>query len=229
MLDAAAAAAVATTLRLSRLPRGTMLGIVVSLVLASLVLCVACDLPSSSSSSSSSSTSSSASSHHLHRSHTHPHTHHTDVSSHTEQQATPLPVPAPIPPPEYKSSSRPPPVKPTVNITAVFEERDLDDFVPIFERALQNIRNESKSFTWAGHALSASHDMKTMITKMCTHFQGDRSHARLLIVFGRVQTVQTVNLLSEALGIPVLGYMLDKGDGYVQVCASVWKICQGCN
>lgn len=114
-------------------------------------------------------------------------------------------------------SSPTPPVKPVVNITAVFEEEDLDDFLPIFDNALAVLINDSKIFTWAGHVLSSSPDLKRMMTEMCAHFQGDKSQVRLIVVFGRVRTVQTVNLISQALGIPVIGYMLEKGDGYIQV------------
>ncbi|CAG5120546.1 unnamed protein product, partial [Candidula unifasciata] len=109
-----------------------------------------------------------------------------------------------------------PPVKPVVNITAVFEEEDLDDYLPIFDRALADLINNSNIFTWAGHVLSSSKDLKKMMTEMCAHFQGDKSQVRLIVVFGKVRTVQTVNLISQALGIPVVGYMLDKGDGYIQ-------------
>lgn len=110
-----------------------------------------------------------------------------------------------------------PPVKPIVNITAVFEMEDLDDYQPIFDRALADFVNDSVIFTWTGHVLGASRDLKAIMTEMCAHFQGDRSQVRLIVVFGNVRTVQTVNLVSEALGIPVIGYMLDKGDGFIQV------------
>ncbi|CAG5128970.1 unnamed protein product, partial [Candidula unifasciata] len=109
-----------------------------------------------------------------------------------------------------------PPVKPVINITAVFEEQDLDDYIPIFERALVDLINESTIFTWTGRVLSATSDLRSLLTGTCAHFEGDRSQVRLIVVFGRVRTVQTVNLISEALGIPVIGYMVDKGDGYVQ-------------
>lgn len=119
----------------------------------------------------------------------------------------------------YTSTSKIPipPLKPVINITAVFEEQDLDDFIPIFEGALANLINESVIYTWTGHVLSATRDLRSVLTRICGHFEGDRSQVRLIVVFGKVRTVQTVNIISEALGVPVIGYMVDKGDGYVQV------------
>ena len=119
---------------------------------------------------------------------------------------------------QTRSNRSPPPkVLPTVNITAVFEHGDLDDFKPVFEKAVGELHNHSNHFVWHGHAILAKKDLRDMVTQLCTHFYGDRSNIRLIIVFGRVDTVQTVNLISESMGIPVIGYMLDKGDGYVQV------------
>ncbi|KAK3777591.1 hypothetical protein RRG08_021708 [Elysia crispata] len=106
--------------------------------------------------------------------------------------------------------------RPSVNITAVFEQHDIDDFKPVFERAISELKNRSIKYSWGGKVILAKRDLRDMVTQLCTYFQGDRSHVRLIVVFGRVETVQTVNLISETLGIPVIGYMLDKGDGYVQ-------------
>ncbi|RUS80207.1 hypothetical protein EGW08_012032 [Elysia chlorotica] len=108
--------------------------------------------------------------------------------------------------------------RPSANVTAVFELDDIDDFNPVFERALSELQNHSIKYSWGGTVILAKRDLRDMVTQLCTYFQGDRSHVRLIVVFGRVETVQTVNLISEALGIPVIGYMLDKGDGYVQLC-----------
>ncbi|KAI8774283.1 glutamate receptor ionotropic, NMDA 3A isoform X2 [Biomphalaria glabrata] len=120
-----------------------------------------------------------------------------------------------------KASPRQPPpspAKPTINITAIFEEEDMDDFVPEFERALRDIVGHNNSlFSWSGKALVAYRDVKKMVSMLCAHFQGDRSHVRLIIVFGRNATIQTINIVSEALGIPVLGYVIQRGDGYMQV------------
>lgn len=158
--------------------------LVVVSMLASLVTCVACDLPTP----------------------RHP------VSEAATEEDTLYSVTSTV-----ASRAPTPPARPTLNITAVFEDQDMDDFAPVFYRALADLENESVIFTWKGHALGASRDLMTMVTNICAHFQGDRSQVRLIIVFGRVNTVQTVNLLSESLGIPVIGYIMDKGDGYVQV------------
>ncbi|GFR93426.1 hypothetical protein ElyMa_004377800 [Elysia marginata] len=107
--------------------------------------------------------------------------------------------------------------KQSANITAVFEQQDVDDFRPVFERTISELKNRSHKYYWGGKVILAKKDLRDMVTQLCTYFQGDRSHLRLIVVFGRVETVQTVNLISEALGIPVIGYMLDKGDGYVQI------------
>lgn len=65
--------------------------------------------------------------------------------------------------------------------------------------------------------MQASTDLKQMMTDLCSHFYGDKSHVRLLVVFGTVRTMHTVNLVSQSLGIPVIGYIMDMGDGHVQV------------
>ena len=115
-------------------------------------------------------------------------------------------------PSSWSSSSRP-----TVNITAIFEDRELEEFTPVFYNALTNIANESSQFRWSGHVMRAVKDLKAMVSAMCSHFKGDKSQYRLIIVFGKIRTVHTVNVMSEALGIPVLGYILKKRDGHLQV------------
>nr|KAG5695990.1 hypothetical protein BaRGS_023369 [Batillaria attramentaria] len=104
-----------------------------------------------------------------------------------------------------------------VNITAIFEEEDFEDFEAVFYRTLADFNNNSKDIHWFGHAVIARRDLKATISAVCSLMEGRRSSLHVLIVFGNVSTIQTVNLLSQTLGIPMMGYMMDKGDGYIQV------------
>ncbi|KAH9523737.1 hypothetical protein Btru_040785 [Bulinus truncatus] len=116
------------------------------------------------------------------------------------------------------------PVKPAINITAIFEEEDVDDFLPEFDKVLQGLAAQNGSaFWWTGQVLVAQRDVRKMMTTLCSHFQGDKSHVRLILVFGRKMTIQTVNIVSETLGIPVLGYVINKGDGHMQTIMTPTK------
>lgn len=107
-----------------------------------------------------------------------------------------------------------------VNITAIFEEEDFEDFEAVFYRTLNDFNNASKDIYWFGQAVPAQRDLKATISAVCSLMEGRRSSLHVLVVFGNVSTIQTVNLLSQSLGIPMMGYMMDKGDGYIQVNAA---------
>lgn len=107
-----------------------------------------------------------------------------------------------------------------VNITAVFEEEDFEDFQAVFYRTLNDFNNASKDIRWFGHAVVANQDVKETISAVCNLMEGRRSSLHVLIVFGNVSTIQTMNMLSQTLGIPMMGYMTNKGDGYIQVSSS---------
>lgn len=107
-----------------------------------------------------------------------------------------------------------------VNITAIFEEEDFEDFEAVFYRTLNDFNNASKDIHWFGQAVTVGRDLKATISAVCNLMEGRRSSLHVLVVFGNVSTIQTVNLLSQSLGIPMMGFMMDKGDGYIQVTAA---------
>ena len=104
-----------------------------------------------------------------------------------------------------------------VSITAIFEEEDFDDFQAVFYRTLREFNNASQDIHWFGEAVAAGKDLKATVSAVCNKMEGRRSSLHVLVVFGNVTTIQTVNLLSQTLGIPMMGFMMDKGDGYIQV------------
>ncbi|KAL8586118.1 hypothetical protein ACOMHN_065081 [Nucella lapillus] len=108
-----------------------------------------------------------------------------------------------------------------VNITAIFEEEHFQDLQAVFYRTLRDFNNASQDVHWFGQAVPARSDLKDTLSAVCNLMEGRRSSLHVLVVFGNVSTIQTVNLLSQTLGIPVLGFMMDKGDGYIQplLCA----------
>lgn len=119
-----------------------------------------------------------------------------------------------------------------VNITAIFEEKNFEDFEAVFYRTLNDFNNASQDIRWFGHAVAARRDLKGTISDVCKLMEGRRSSLHVLVVFGNVSTIQTINLLSQTLGIPMMGYMMDKADGYIQVrvlkcsyvvCLSLWE------
>ena len=105
-----------------------------------------------------------------------------------------------------------------VNITAVFEAEDFEEYQTVFFRTLQDFNNASQGRVhFFGQVVLADPDYVTTISNLCNLLEGRLSSSHVLLVFGKVSTVQTYNLLSQSLGIPLMGYMTDKDDGYVQV------------
>ncbi|XP_076440488.1 glutamate receptor ionotropic, NMDA 3A-like isoform X2 [Babylonia areolata] len=104
-----------------------------------------------------------------------------------------------------------------ITITAIFEEKDVEDLEVVFYRTIQEFNNGSDDLTWFGQAVTAGQDVKETLSALCNLMEGRRSSLHVLVVFGNMSTIQTVSLLSQTLGIPMMGYMMDKGDGHIQV------------
>ncbi|XP_052828388.1 glutamate receptor ionotropic, NMDA 3A isoform X2 [Octopus bimaculoides] len=91
-------------------------------------------------------------------------------------------------------------------IAALFDKAQYSLLSRIFTKAITELRNNSTQTRFQGYKVKASTNFYDVINEICRAIK--HGNVESFIVVGKSPTIHAVNIVAEALSIPVLGYML---------------------
>ncbi|XP_071117888.1 glutamate receptor ionotropic, NMDA 3A-like isoform X1 [Haliotis cracherodii] len=112
------------------------------------------------------------------------------------------------------------PQQPVINIGAVFDTVEYDNFKKVFYAAVDDFNNSSQKIHIFGDAVTAQMGLRDTISLTCSMLEQKSIH--LFLVFGNASTIHSINNIAQYLGIPVMGYMTDMREKHVKIHSSLY-------
>jgi len=91
-----------------------------------------------------------------------------------------------------------------ISIGAIFEASEYEHYSNIFYKAIKDQKEFVNGVKLDGFAMLALDDLYDTLQGVCSVF--DRNNIVAFIVVGSKKTINAITLISEPLGIPILGY-----------------------
>ena len=105
-----------------------------------------------------------------------------------------------------------------VTIGAIFEPSEFTRFNEIFEQTISEQEGTYNGVSFRGVAIPSMENLYDNIRGLCNFISNNTdNNVVAFIVFGSRKTLNSISLVTETLGVPVLGYVTDKEDTHQRV------------